>query len=126
MWYFIRKNNMKFDSKINFKSVTTIDIKNFVKAVSRIWKKIHISLFFAVLIIFIVTGGYIWKQNVYSGEWSAEKKQEYLNTQNKEVIFIIKVREQVRKRLAFFKKRFYCSCLYHFLLLSLYGIIKGM
>lgn len=62
-------------------------MKQVVNLVSRIWQKTHILLFFVVLIIFIVIGGYVWKQSIYSGEWSNEKKQEYLNTQNKEVIF---------------------------------------
>ena len=83
MWYFIQKNNMKFNIKFDSK----IGIKHIAEIVSRIWQKTHMLLFFFVLLASIAIGGYIWKQNVYSGEWSNEKKQEYLNTQNKEVIF---------------------------------------
>ena len=74
---------MKFDIKIDSK----IDIKSIFKMASNVWKKIHTLLFFVALLIAIAFGGYIWKQNVYSGEWSNAKKQEYINTQNKEVIF---------------------------------------
>lgn len=78
---------MKFDIKFSSKNMATIEMKQIVKVASRIWQKTHTLLFFVILIIFIVIGGYIWKQSLYSGEWSNEKKQEYLNTQNKEVIF---------------------------------------
>lgn len=74
---------MKFDIKIDYK----IDVKHITEVVSRVWGKIHTLLFFIVLLIFIAIGGYVWKLNVYSGEWSDVKKQEYLKTQNKETIF---------------------------------------
>ena len=74
---------MKFDIKIDSK----IDIKSIFKMASNVWKKIHTLLFFVALLIAIAFGGYIWKQNVYSGEWSNAKKQEYINSQNKEIIF---------------------------------------
>jgi hypothetical protein len=78
---------MKFDFKFNSKSTLNIDIKHVAEVASRTWQKMHVLLFFVGLFIFIAIGGYIWKQNIYSGEWSNEKKQEYINTQNKEVIF---------------------------------------
>ena len=74
---------MKFDINLDSK----IDIKHIAEIISGAWKKIHTLLFFVFLLIFIAIGGYVWKQNVYSGEWSNARKQEYLNTQNKEVIF---------------------------------------
>lgn len=74
---------MKFDIKIDSK----MDLKQITETASDVWQKIHMSLFFFALLIAIAIGGYVWKQNVYSGEWSNIKKQEYLNTQNKEVIF---------------------------------------
>jgi hypothetical protein len=74
---------MKFDIKLNSK----INIKQITETALHVWRKMHTPLFFFALSVAIVIGGYVWKQNVYSGEWSEVKKREYLNTQNKEVIF---------------------------------------
>jgi len=78
---------MKFDIKFNFKNTTKIDTKHIAEVASRVWQKMHMPLFFIVLIAAIIIGGYIWEQSIYSGGWSKEKKQEYLDTKNKEVIF---------------------------------------
>jgi hypothetical protein len=51
------------------------------------WQKTHAILFFIYFVALISLGIYLWQQNMSGKEWSAEKKQEYMNTQNKRVIF---------------------------------------
>ncbi|HOW60484.1 MAG TPA: hypothetical protein P5548_01880 [Candidatus Moranbacteria bacterium] len=76
--------------KYNLKDKTNINIKiigiSFVKVFIRSVKKIRIHIFFVVLLGFIAIGSYIWWKNIYSGEWSSEKKQEYMNIQNKKIM----------------------------------------
>lgn len=55
------------------------------------WSKISkavLVLFFAAL---VALGAYIWYQSLYSGQWSADKKQQYLDSQEKSVT--LKTRE---------------------------------
>lgn len=78
---------MKLNLKFNSGNTSGIHNKSILALISRIWQKTHIILFFLVLIVAIAIGGYVWKQNVYSGEWNDEKKQEYINTQNQGVVF---------------------------------------
>ena len=77
--------------KINFKlfsnNASNFSKEKIVGLIAHIWKKIHTILFFVLLFLAIVFGGYIWQQNLYGAGWSTERKQEYTNTQNKEVIF---------------------------------------
>lgn len=78
---------MNFKFKSNAKNKSASDIKTVGSLLLHFWLKIHIALFFALLLGFIAFGWYTWKKNLYGGGWSEEKKQEYLNTQNKAVIF---------------------------------------
>ena len=78
---------MQLGSKFNFSSSININPKNIGVSFIKVWRKIYVTLFFLILIAFIAIGGYIWRQNVYSGEWSSDEKQNYINAQNKEIIF---------------------------------------
>jgi hypothetical protein len=69
------------------KSAIIPDIKHAGELATRIWRKLHAALFFVFLIIIILIGGYIWQQSVYNGQWSSEKQQTYLNSQNNGVVF---------------------------------------
>lgn len=73
---------------LNFKnSPLNLDLKHVKDMAAVLWKKIHTLLFFSFLLCMIGLGGYIWQRNVSGSGWSEEKKQEYLNTQNKRTIF---------------------------------------
>ena len=78
---------MQLGSKFNFNSSININPKNIGGIFLKIWQKTYMILFFLILTAFIAIGGYVWQQNVYSGEWNSEEKQKYINTQNKEIIF---------------------------------------
>ena len=78
---------MKFNLKSFSSSASNFSKEKIVSLIAHIWQKIHMMLFFVLLFTVIVFGGYIWQQNLYSAGWSAEKKQEYINTQGREVIF---------------------------------------
>jgi len=78
---------MKIDLKLFSSNASNFSNEKIVSLIAHIWQKIHMMLFFVLLFVAIVFGGYIWQQNLYGAGWSAERKQEYMNTQNKEVIF---------------------------------------
>jgi hypothetical protein len=67
----------KSDKKINVRSI----LPKFILMWSRIHKFVF-AIFFAVL---VGLGAYIWYQSIYSGQWSADKKQQYLDSQEKSV-----------------------------------------
>jgi len=78
---------MKIDLKLFSGNISNFSKEKIVSLIVGIWKKIHTILFFILLFAAIFSGGYIWQQNLYGEGWSIEKKQEYMNTQNKNVIF---------------------------------------
>ena len=78
---------MRIDLKLFSSNASNFNKEKIVSLIAHIWQKIHIMLFFILLSISIFFGGYVWQQNLYGSGWSAEKKQEYINTQNKNVIF---------------------------------------
>jgi hypothetical protein len=78
---------MKFNLKSFSLSSINLSKQNVVGLIAGIWKKTHLLLFFALLFAAIIFGGYIWQQSLYGQGWSVEKKQEYVKTQNKSIIF---------------------------------------
>jgi hypothetical protein len=72
---------------VQFKKILTVNKKQVVSSLAHFWEKIHTTLFFILFFSLIILGGYIWKQSLYGKGWSEAKKQEYMNTQNKRVIF---------------------------------------
>ncbi|NTW26959.1 MAG: hypothetical protein HGA36_01405 [Candidatus Moranbacteria bacterium] len=73
---------MKFDFKIGSKSK-----KPLLPAIGLFWQKIYKIIFLIFLLIALALGWYVWHTSLSGGEWSAEKKQEYLNSQTKGVVF---------------------------------------
>lgn len=78
---------MKINLKLFSGGASNFSKEKIVRLTQHIWQKIHMILFFALLFAAIIFGGYVWQQNLYGKGWSAERKQEYMNTQNKSVIF---------------------------------------
>lgn len=77
---------MQFDFKLGLKKTTTSKTQ-LIPMIGIFWQKIYKIVFFIFLIGMVVLGGYIWQKSLSGGEWSAEKKQEYLDAQNKSVVF---------------------------------------
>lgn len=78
---------MKLNIKLFSGSTSSFNKEKIVSLIAHFWEKIHTWLFFFLLLVVIAFGGYIWQQNLYGEGWSMEKKQEYMNTQNKSVLF---------------------------------------
>ncbi|NTV40811.1 MAG: hypothetical protein HGA61_00860 [Candidatus Moranbacteria bacterium] len=51
------------------------------------WKKVHKILFFGLLGVAIFFGGYVWNRSLYYSTWSSEKKQDFINAQEKGTTF---------------------------------------
>ncbi len=49
------------------------------------WKKTHVMLFFFLLVGVIGFGCYIWNRNLITTTWSAERKQQFIKTQERGV-----------------------------------------
>jgi hypothetical protein len=75
------------DIKIDLNSLTKIDIKQAVKKISYLWAKTHMFIFFVFLFCLIILGGYVWQKNIYNAQWSDERKQQYMNSQDRKIIF---------------------------------------
>ena len=78
---------MNFDIKLDFKNGSSAASKQVGKVVAQLWQKIHTTIFLVFLTALLLLGGYVWQQSLHGTGWSNAKKQEYLNTQNKTVIF---------------------------------------
>jgi hypothetical protein len=87
--------------QLDFKKIN-ISSTQLVPALGFFWQKIHRFIFFVVLICLIGLGWYIWQKSLTGGEWSSERKQEYLDAQNKSVVF---KEEAFRKALADIERR---------------------
>lgn len=77
---------MQFNFKFGFRKTATSKIQ-LISAIGFFWQKIYKLVFLVFLVSMIALGGYIWRKSLSGGEWSAEKKQEYLDAQNKGVVF---------------------------------------
>ncbi|EKD46434.1 MAG: hypothetical protein ACD_67C00237G0001 [uncultured bacterium] len=73
---------MQFD----FKNLTESK-KLTLATVGNLWQKSYKAILVILLVVAIASGAYIWRKSLSGGQWSEEKKQEYLNAQNKGVIF---------------------------------------
>jgi hypothetical protein len=76
--------NFKFGSK---QSPENKEKVNYVAVLGLFWRKIYKTVFFTFLFSVIALAGYIWQQSLTGGEWSVVKKQEYLDSQNKGIVF---------------------------------------
>lgn len=73
---------MSLDEKINLNKIEKILINPFVF----FWKKFHMLLFFAILFSLVIIGWRIWEKSIYSYKWDENKKNEFINSQDKAVI----------------------------------------
>lgn len=60
---------------------------NLISSLGSLWQKYHKYVLLFVTLLFIGYAGWIWRSNLMGGEWTEEKKQEYLSAQSKSVIF---------------------------------------
>ena len=80
---------MEFDLKLG-SNKETMSKTQLLSAVGSFWKKIYKIIFSVILVGAIILSGYIWRKSLTGGGWSAEKKQEYLDAQNRGVVFVEK------------------------------------
>ncbi len=62
---------------------------NSAKIISKLglfWKKVYIVLFFGLLLGTIGFSLYIWNQNIIVSTWNAERKQQFIKTQERGVV----------------------------------------
>lgn len=81
--------NLKFGKKEN-----TSKIK-FLPNIGIFWQKIYKFILFILLMGVAVFGYFTWDKSLSGKGWSAEKRQEYLNSQNKRIVFKEKDFEKV-------------------------------
>lgn len=67
------------------KSDKKIDIRDLAAKCIWLWEKSFRVVFAVFFIALVGLGAYIWYESIYSGEWSADKKQQYLDSQEKSV-----------------------------------------
>jgi len=77
---------MQFDFKLGGKKIQTSKAQ-LISEVGFFWQKIYKLILLAFLLGVIFLGGYIWEKSLSGSAWSEEKKQEYLDAQNKSVVF---------------------------------------
>lgn len=64
-----------------------IDQGKIISNLEMIWKRIYKILFFLFFLGAIFFGGYVWNRNLHSSTWDEQKKQEFVRTQDKGVVF---------------------------------------
>ena len=62
-------------------------MKNILHRMILLWYFSHRYLFFALLIVTVVSGLWFWKQAVYQYHWNDAEKRVYLNEHAKETSF---------------------------------------
>jgi hypothetical protein len=70
---------------ISEKKKGSADFKAIANKFPVIWEKYHKFLLVIIFLGLVSFGGYIWYDSFYSGAWSEDKKQQYLNSQEKSV-----------------------------------------
>ncbi len=72
---------------MNLKTAVNIDKEKIFLKMENFWKKIHKILFFGLLVAAIIFGGYVWNRSLHSSTWSTEKRQDFINAQEKGITF---------------------------------------
>lgn len=70
---------------ISEKKKGSIDFKAVAAKFPAIWEKYHKFLLVLIFLGLVSFGAYIWYDSFYSGAWSEDRKQQYLNSQEKSV-----------------------------------------
>lgn len=78
---------MELKTQFGLSKIKKLNKNQIIKAASQMWQKIRSWIFFVFLLISIIVGGFIWQKSLYGAEWSFEKKQEYINSQDKSILF---------------------------------------
>ncbi|MEI7891215.1 MAG: hypothetical protein WCI36_04600 [bacterium] len=81
--------NLKFGKKENTSKIKLLPM------LGSFWQKIYKGVLFILLIAAAVFGYYTWNKSLSGKGWSVEKKQEYLKSQNKRIVFREKDFEKV-------------------------------
>lgn len=93
---------MKLDFKSDLGGGNVFQVKNLGHHIAKTWNRIHMVVFFALLVLFAAFGWSIWNGSIMGSVWSDQKKQEFLNAQNTGVTFkekeFNKVVESVKAR----------------------------
>lgn len=89
------------DIKLNFSS-SKISGKDLLKSTAIAWKKSRKIIFLIIMLSFIFAGWNIWTKSISGSGWSQQRKQEFMDAQNKQVEFkereFNKIKEEVESR----------------------------
>lgn len=77
-------------------------IKSIASSAGNFWLSHYSSAFVLALLATTVLGGYIWYQTTYRSAWSGEQKDEYMNSQHRDVTF---QEQRFRDMLSIIEKR---------------------
>lgn len=77
---------MKFDFKFGASDGCASEKGSLLLLVGNFWQKIYKYVFFACLVASVLLGIYMWQRSLSNGAWSLEKKQEFLDSQNKSIV----------------------------------------
>lgn len=77
---------MEFDLKLDFDKKTSSQKISF-SGLGLFWQKKYKMVLLFFLLCMIALSGYVWRISLSGATWSNERKQEYLNEQNKGVVF---------------------------------------
>lgn len=72
---------------MKFEKLTKLNREKMFSELEFFWKKIYKILFFFLLALAIFFGGYVWNRNLYSSTWSAERRKEFMEAQDRGILF---------------------------------------
>ncbi|KKQ46434.1 MAG: hypothetical protein US63_C0001G0002 [Candidatus Moranbacteria bacterium GW2011_GWC2_37_8] len=78
---------MNLNFKISSKGGAKLSATSLCQMIASVWAKTRMAVFFILLIVSILIGWKIWQQSLLGAGWSQQRKQEYLDSQNKSVEF---------------------------------------
>lgn len=77
----------KFKFKDKTKEYSNFDSNSFGRSAGLIWRQIRTPLFYILLVGVILTGWAIWQKSLKGAGWSDQRKQEFSDSQNKNIEF---------------------------------------
>jgi hypothetical protein len=89
--------------KLNFKNANIFKSGNLAGKLTFFWQKIHIWIFFVLLVAVIAFAFFVWQSSLNGSGWDQQRKQEYLNSQDKNIVF---KENEFKKVIADIEKRF--------------------
>lgn len=85
---------------------TKFNVSAVVKALASFWQKMHTWMLVFLLAVFAFLGGYIWYKSLFASSWTAQQKQEFIATQDKNVRFKEKAFDDVLERIRMRREKF--------------------